>query len=115
MAYDTHLESRLENLLLEKQIPHRTMKMMGGLCFMVDEKMCFVIVKDNLMARIGAATFEAALKIDGCSEINHKGAKMNDFVLVSPDALDMEKDLAFWVEKCLAFNPLAKASKKKKN
>lgn len=113
MAYDTHLESRLDLLLEEKQIPHRKMKMMGGLCFMVDEKMCFGIVKDTLMARIGETAYEKALQIEGCSEMNFTGRKMKGFVFVSPDAIDLEKDLEYWVERCLEYNPLAKSSKKK--
>ncbi len=38
---------------------------------------------------------------------------MKGFIFVDPTGFDMEDDLAYWVEKCLAYNPQAKSSKKK--
>ena len=34
---------------------------------------------------------------------------------VDADAIDFDKDLEYWIELCLAFNPKAKSSKMKKN
>ncbi len=114
MAYDIHLEDRINNILKNKRIDYRSMKMMGGLCFMIDEKMCFGIVKDTLMARIGIETYQEALAKEGCSEMNFTGRKMKGYVFVSAEAIDLESDLEYWINKCLAFNPFAKASKKRK-
>ncbi len=41
MAYDEYLADRIRQLLKEKRTPFTELKMMGGLCFKVDEK-CFV-------------------------------------------------------------------------
>ena len=38
---------------------------------------------------------------------------MKGYVFLEPDAIDMDEDLAYWIQLCLDFNPLAKASKKK--
>lgn len=88
--------------------------MMGGLCFMVDDKMCVGIVKDELMARIGPDAYETALQKDGCKEMNFTGRSMKGYVFLEPTAVDLEKDLEYWVQLCLDFNPLAKSSRKKK-
>jgi hypothetical protein len=42
------------------------------------------------------------------------GRPMKGYIFVTPDGLDSDKSLSYWLDLCLAFNPLAKASKKKK-
>ncbi|MFT7435885.1 MAG: hypothetical protein ACI8UX_001684 [Psychromonas sp.] len=42
------------------------------------------------------------------------GRPMKGYVFVTPHGFDADEDLSFWMEQCLLFNPLAKASKKKK-
>ena len=39
---------------------------------------------------------------------------MKGYLFINDDGWDLDADLSFWIEKCLAFNPKAKASKKKK-
>jgi hypothetical protein len=119
MAYDEFLADRVRQLLKEKSVSYSEKKMMGGLCFMVDDKMlCGLLTDKNtdspmLMARIGIDNYEKALKKPHCSEMSFTGRSMKGFVFVSADGIDMEEDLDFWVQMCLNFNPLAKSSKKK--
>ena len=87
--------------------------MMGGLCYMVDDKMCLGIVKNNLMARIGPEIYQEALQKKGCKEMDFTGRTMKGYVFVEPEGVDMEDDLNEWVQLCLDFNPKAKSSKKK--
>jgi len=87
---------------------------MGGLCFMLDEKMCVGIVKNQLMARVGIENYEKCLTKEGCNEMNFTGRAMKGFVFVNEEALDLDSDLEFYVDLAIGFNPLAVASKKKK-
>ena len=114
MAYDELLADRIQNLLREKNVVNEEKKMMGGLCFMVDNKMCIGIVKDELMARIDPEIYHEALSKKGSKEMNFTGRPMKGFVFVEPNGIDMDKDLEFWVNLCLDFNPKATSSKKKK-
>ena len=120
MAYDEFLADRARQLLKEKSISFVEKKMMGGLCIMVDDKMCFGILRDKtkdasvLMARVGLENYEEALKKEHCSEMNFTGRSMKGFVFVSEDAIDLDSDLEDWIQLCLNFNPLAKISKKRK-
>lgn len=114
MAYDHHLAERVSNLLDRKGVIFESKKMMGGWCVMVDGKMCVGIVKNQLMARIGPDAYEAALDRPYCGEMNFTGRSMKGYVFVEPDGIDAEDDLEYYVDLCLAFNPLAKASRKKK-
>jgi len=113
MAYDEHLADRICTLLKRQNVIFDEKKMMGGLCFMVNEKMCIGIVKETLMARIDPEIYEESLKIEGCNEMNFTGRPMKGFVFIDPEAIDSDKDLEYWVQLCLDFNPKAKKSKRK--
>ncbi len=113
MAYDLILAERCNDYLIGKQIEFRSMKMMGGLCYMVDEKMCFGIVKNQLMARIGNDKYQEALENKYCSEMNFTGRSMKGYVFIDSDGIVNDNDLSYWIDLCLAFNPFAKSSKKK--
>jgi TfoX/Sxy family transcriptional regulator of competence genes len=113
MAYDIHLAERIKAVLREKRVSFDEKKMMGGLCFLVKDKMCVGIVKDSLMARIDPDIYEMALKENGCREMDFTGRPMKGYVFVDPEGIDMDSDLEHWIGRCLDFNPKAKASRKK--
>ena len=46
--------------------------------------------------------------------MNFTGRPMKGYVFLTDDAIDLESDLEYWVQLALDFNPLAKASKKRK-
>ncbi len=112
MAYDEFLAERILNILNKKRITFSVKKMMGGLTYMVDGKMCIGVVKNNMMARIGPKAYDEALKQTGCKEMSFTGRPIKGYVFIEPEGVDMEKDLEYWIQLCLDFNPLAKASKK---
>ena len=114
MAYDNHLASRIQRILEQKKVSFEAKKMMGGLCFMVDDKMCCGVVNNQLMARIHPDDYQKALQAPGCSRMEFTGRPMKGFVFVGDEGIDLGKDLEYWVQQCLNFNPLAKSSKKKK-
>jgi TfoX/Sxy family transcriptional regulator of competence genes len=113
MAYNEALAERIELILEEKKVDFLPKKMFGGMCYMVDEKMCLGIVKEELMARVGEEQYEKALGETGAKLMNFTGRAMKGYVFVDVDGYDLEDDLEKWVQMCLDFNPLAKASKKK--
>ena len=113
MAFDTHLADRISRFLKDSNQNFYDKKMFGGLCFMVNDKMCVGVLKDEVMARIHPDEYEKALTKEGCSEMNFTGRPMKGFVFLSPDATDLDSDLEYWLQLALDFNPLAKSSKKK--
>lgn len=114
MAYNEFLADRVSQFFVEKSIPFEARKMMGGLCFMVDHKMCVGIMRDEIMARIDPEIYEESLLKDGCKEMNFTGRPMKGFVFLTDEAIDLEEDLNYWLQLALDFNPKAKASKKRK-
>lgn len=114
MAYNTILEERITDYLTGKSVDFSTRKMMGGLCYMLDDKMLAGIVKDQVMARINPDIYEESLEKEGCNEMNFTGRAMKGYLFIDEVAIVSDTDLAYWIDECLAFNPLAKASNKKK-
>lgn len=113
MAYDEHLADRIRRTLEQAHAPFTEKKMMGGLAFMVHDKMCVGVVKDRLMARVGPEAYEAALARPGCREMDFTGRPMKGYVFVGPEGMDSEEELSEWVRLCLAFNPQARSSRRK--
>lgn len=114
MAYNEFLADRIRLVLREKSIHYYEKKMMGGLTFMVDDKMCVGILKDDLMARIHPDEYLESLSRKGCREMDFTGRPMRGFVLIDPEGTDMDQDLSYWIQLALDYNPLAKSSKRKK-
>jgi hypothetical protein len=115
MPYDELLEHRVRSFFDAKRIKHESKRMMGGLCFMVKGKMCVGVEKNRLMARIGPEAYEDALTRIGCRPMDFTGRPMRGFVFVDREGLKSDKDLAFWLELALAYNPIAKKSARKKS
>ena len=112
MAYDEFLADRIRTALQDRKVRFEEKKMMGGLAFMVDDKMCVGVIRDDLMARIDPDVYEEALNRKGCREMDFTGRTMKGFVLVEPEGVDLDDELDDWIELCLEFNPKARSSKK---
>jgi TfoX/Sxy family transcriptional regulator of competence genes len=113
MPYDTSLADRITDLLTARRLRFTTKAMMGGLCFMVNDKMCLGVTQARLMVRLDPAVEAESLKRPGCRPMDFTGRPMKGYVFVDPEGYDTEQDLRHWVELALAFNPKAKASKKR--
>lgn len=120
MAYNEFIADRIRQIFNEKKANFYEKRMMGGLCFMVDDKMCCGIHFDKkkemdlLMARIGPEAIDEAMQREGCLPMDFTGRPMKNFVFVTPDGFDLDQDLEYWIQLCLDFNPLAKRSKKRR-
>lgn len=114
MAYDEHLGDRIRQLIQSKQVPFFEKKMMGGLIFMVNEKMCCGIHIDKkygdslLMAKIGAEAYETEIKKAACLPMDFTGRPMKGYIFITPEGFDMDADLEYWIDKALDFNKSAK-------
>ncbi len=113
MAYDEHLADRIRQSLKGKNTTYIEKTMMGGLCFMIDDKMCVGIVKNDLMARVAPEKYTELLGKDGAKPMDFTGRTMKGFIMIEPHGIDMDEQLDEWIQYCLDFNPLAKSSKKK--
>ena len=114
MAYDEHLADRVRWAFGARHVHVVEKRMMGGLCFMVDDKMCVGISGDRLMARIDPAGYAAALGLPGATPMDFTGRPMRGFVFVAPEGVDADDALAGWIDRCLDYNPSAPRSKRRR-
>ncbi len=87
-------------------------KMMGGLTFMVDDKMCVGVLADKLMCRVGPDAYETALTRAGATKMDFTGKPMVGFLFVGRDGLKTSKQWDYWLELCLSYNKVAAVRKK---
>ncbi len=111
MAYSDFLADRVRQRLhnaghvIEK-------KMMGGLIFMVNDKMCIGVdidkrtQQDRLMVRVGKLPYEDLLNTKGSRKMDFTGTVMRGFLFIDPEGFDADEDLDFWIEKALDFNQM---------
>lgn len=120
MAFDEYLADRVRQQFTERQANFSEKKMMGGLIFMVNDKMCVGVdidkktKMDRLMVRVGPDNYKKALEQKGVENMDFTGKPMKGFVFVSPNGFDTDEDLSHWIDQAMAYNPFAKSSKKKK-
>ena len=113
MAYDQNLADRIRKRMAV--LPNVEEKeMMGGLTFMLNDKMCVGIIKDEMMCRIDPEYHETAVEKRGCRTMDFTGRPMKGYVLVDETGMKSEKDFDYWINLCLEYNSKAKSSKKRK-
>jgi TfoX/Sxy family transcriptional regulator of competence genes len=114
MPYNQKLADRVREIisLTHKNIIEKAM--FGGLCFMVDDKMCVGVEKERLMVRLDPLKYDEVIGKEGCMPMDFTGKIMKGFVFVDIKALSTKKKLEYWVMLALDYNKIAKASKKKK-
>lgn len=112
MAYDEHLARRIRDSIGHLEDVEEK-RMMGGLVFMVDGKMCVGIIKDELMCRIDPDRHAEVVEMNGCRTMDFTHRPMSGYILVEPAAMHTMKELDGWIKLALEYNPKAKASKKR--
>jgi TfoX/Sxy family transcriptional regulator of competence genes len=114
VAYNEKLATNVRELisLTHKNVEEKAM--FGGLCFMVNEKMCVGVEKERLMVRLDPAKYEEAMEKEGCRPMDFTGRVMKGYVFVDADVLTTKGKLGYWVKLALEYNKVAKASKKRK-
>ena len=113
MSNDTITLDRLRNILKSRKIAWEEKKMFGGICFMIDDKMCFGTSDRGLLLRVDPDQEMAFRQRPGMSVMVHGGREMAGYRRAEQSAIDSDADLEFWIDECLTYNPKAKSSKKK--
>ncbi len=113
MAYNEKLADMTRELIAQTRNNVEEKAMFGGLCFMVNDKMCLGVEKDRLMLRLDPVVYEEVMEKEGCKPMDFTGKVMKGFVFVDAEVLNTKKKLEYWVNLALEYNKFAKASKKK--
>jgi len=90
MAYDTILESRIDELVVEWGIEVSKRKMFGGLGYFINRNMAFGIAGDELIVKSDTETAAKLLQEDGIRPFEMGGKSMKAWQLASAEILDEE-------------------------
>ena len=94
MAYNEHLAERIKQNLESRKIKYIEKKMFGGVAFMLNEKMCIGVIKNELMLRILYEKYETVLEQDYAKPMQFTGKAMKGFVFVEPEGFETDQHLA---------------------
>ena len=114
MAYNEKFADRVREFISLTHKITEEKKMFGGLCFMVNDKMCVGVEKERLMVRLKPGLMEDVMEKEGCNPMDFTGRIMKGYVFVDIEALNTKKKLEYWIKLALDYNKIAKVSKKKK-
>jgi TfoX/Sxy family transcriptional regulator of competence genes len=99
MAYDERTAERVRKVLAGRRGVVEK-KLMGGLCFMVNDSMsCSVSGRGGLLVRVDVEAAERMLLEPHVAPVEMRGRVMRGFVRVAPDGYRTEAALKKWVER----------------
>jgi TfoX/Sxy family transcriptional regulator of competence genes len=112
MAYNEELANRVRTYFVGKKHVEEK-KMFGGVCFMLGDKMCVGVNKDHLMVRFDPEMQEKIMERRGARPMEFTKRVMRGYVFVDPETITTKRELDYWVNLAIEFNPKAKSSKTK--
>lgn len=113
MAYNEKLADRVREALSgTKKLVEK--KMFGGIAFMVSDKMCVGVDKDDLMLRCEPEHHDELLSKKGVRPFDLTGKPMKGWLLIGPEGTKSKKDFDWWIQTALESNKKATSSKAKK-
>lgn len=103
MAYDEETAARVRKLLAGQRYVAEK-KMMGGLCFMVNNTMCCTVSgRGGMLIRVGPEAHARMLEEPHTTPMEMRGRIMSGFVRVAPEGYQDDPDLKRWVKRGLDF------------
>ena len=91
MAFDEKLVDRIREYLSNvKRVEEK--HMFGGVCFMVNGKMCVGVVNDEMMCRTDPGLEEIVLEKEGCRPMDFTGKPMKGYLFIGKEGMRTRKD-----------------------
>lgn len=78
-------------------------KLFGGLGFLLNGNLLVCVWGDSLIVRLGAEAAPAALEEEFVRPFDVTGKPMSGWVVVEPDGIDTDRQLAEWIERAIVF------------
>lgn len=112
MAYNEKTADRVRQALAgTKKLVEK--KMFGGIAFMVNDKMCVGVDKDDLMIRCTPEMNDELLLRNGVRPFDLTGKPMKGWLLVSPEGMKSKQEFDWWMQLALESNRKVTGSKKR--
>jgi hypothetical protein len=115
MAYDMKLADKVRAFLSEiPDIEVEEKEMFAVLNFMVNGKTCVCVSGENLMLRFDPKLQEELSEKTGYETMLMKGKEYKGYCYINPEGFRQRKDFEYFINVCLDYNKVSKASDKPK-
>ncbi len=101
MAYSEELADKVRGFLPDISVEEK--RMFGGLCFMVNGKMCISVKDQRLMCRVDPAIRDELIA-QGARAVIMGGREYKGYVHVDQELVESLADLDYWLNLALDFN-----------
>ena len=102
MAFDEALAGRIRRRLTRrKNVEER--RMFGGIGFLLNGNLLVGVWKDSLVVRLGEEEGAEALREPHVKEFDITGRPMRNWVLVGPESVQDDEQLAGWIQRAVTF------------
>jgi hypothetical protein len=102
MAFSEALAGRVRHLLpRRKNVEEKTMS--GGVDFLLNGNLLVGVWKESLVVRLGPDEWEEALLEPHVKEFDITGTPMRSWVLVEPEGVEGDGELAGWIQRAMKF------------
>lgn len=102
VAFDEGMAERIRDQMGD-DLSLSERKMFGGLAFLSHGNMCFGVVGDDLLVRVGPESYTASLALPHAREMDLTGRPMRGIVVVDSSGLGEDDALRGWLDRGLAF------------
>ncbi len=102
MGFDENLAERIRYALARKKYIEEK-RMFGCVCFMLNGNALAGVWKDRLIARVGSAEGEAALREPHVRAFDITGRPMRKWIAVEPKGIENDDQLKNWVQLAIKF------------
>jgi TfoX/Sxy family transcriptional regulator of competence genes len=100
MAYDETLAARIRQALARRKNVEEK-KMFGGVGFLLNGNMLVGVWKHSLIVRFGPDSYDHTLLEPHVKEFDITGRPMKGWVLVEPEGIKGDDQLAGWIQRAL--------------
>lgn len=102
MAYSESLAQRIRQAFAGRR-GMTEKKMFGGVGFLLHGNLCVGIWHSSLIVRLGPEEGAAALQEPHVAEFDITGRPMNGWIMVEPDGIETDDQLAGWIRRSIEF------------
>lgn len=108
-----HLIDAVRTALAQRgDVDERTL--FGGHAFFVDDKLCISVKGEEMLVRLPPDRHQEFQEMQNTRELS-PGGGMKGYFWIEPNGYATRAQWNFWLQEALAYNPLAKASPKRKS
>lgn len=114
MAYSELVAKRIVEKLNASGVVFTEKKMFGGIAYMINDKMCVGVTKEQMMLRVMDEHFDALVEENYVHAMSMRGKTMRGFLFIDQEAFSNDADLNRLVSMGLEFGEKGELKSKKK-